>query len=621
MTSSGSPSEHTAGIVSSFHEAQEEDDLIRRLKVKVGIIPEDRMLEEGEHSKFKALLQKDKFEITEEQLEETIEEVVQKEHRNPHWNALLSKMLSVSCAFFAQEMLRGPPQPPYNGRFMVADHHMEWDRLLNESRLCVLAPRDHSKTFFFDFAYPIWKAWKHPGQSGFIFSASQEQAERILGDIKYELESNPKLQWLVPSRMDRWGVRQIRLSNGHRIYARGFGTKVRGAHPIWITVDDGLNDETAYSELVRTKQNDYFFTAISNMIVPEGQIIVVGTPFAVGDLYAELRENQEYLYRAYPAESNPGQPNNTALWSDRYSLDDLARKKREIGAVRYTREFLLQPMSDEMSLFPMHLFKGEQVEQFNLTLGMPLAFWKEAGVQIYMGVDFAMSSSVEADYTVVWTMGTDKFGNRWLIDIQRKKGLPYQEQLSLINQVARKYDPALIFLEDNQMQRIFGDELIRTSDLPIKKFTTGTQKHSLDKGVPSLRILLENGKFRIPRGDANSVELTDIWIEEMRNFTWDSGKLVSIGSHDDTVMALWICDQAIKQGGFQFSFGDEDDIDVSPQAVAALMKELLGEEESPESESPESDGGNGQGGGNGSGASGNLVDDDLYTLPIGTKWG
>jgi len=116
----------------------------------------------------------------------------------------------------------------------------------------------------------------------------------------------------------------------------------------------------------------------------------------------------------------------------------------------------------------------------------------------------------------------------------------------------------MIFLEDNQMQRIFGDELIRTSDLPIHKFTTGVQKHSLDKGLPSLRVLLENRKFRIPRGDAHSVEMTDLWISEMQAMTWDKGKIVSVGAHDDLVMGNWICDQCIRHGGFQFSFGDDD---------------------------------------------------------------
>jgi hypothetical protein len=163
--------------------------------------------------------------------------------------------------------------------------------------------------------------------------------------------------------------------------------------------------------------------------------------------------------------------------------------------------------------------------------------------------------------------------------MQREKGLAFQDQLSLINTVARRYDPALIFLEDNQMQRIFGDELIRTSDLPIKKFTTGVQKNSLDKGVPSLRVLLENKKVRIPRGDKRSVEMTDLWIDEMRGFTWVDGKLQSVEAHDDTVMAFWICDQAIRQGGFEFTFGDEyDDVDED-----ALMAELMGETPDPNS--------------------------------------
>ena len=70
-------------------------------------------------------------------------------------------------------------------------------------------------------------------------------------------------------------------------------------------------------------------------------------------------------------------------------------------------------------------------------------------------------------------------------------------------------------------------------------------------------MLLENGKFRIPRGDKRSVEITNLWIEEMRSFTWVEGALRSVGTHDDTVMSLWIADQAIRAGGFSFDFGDD----------------------------------------------------------------
>lgn len=930
-----------------------ESELAGRIQVKVKQLPpSSEVFEPKTLEGVSALFLESQVEdITEEELDERVNFSVGSDTADPHWNQMTAQLIQSSCAFTAQELLTGPNEAPYFGKFLVGDHHLEWDELIaKHKRICILAARDHGKTYFMDFAYPIWKIITQPRGSGFIFSSTQEQAERILTDIRTEIETNPKLQYLIPKFKDKWGSRHIRCSNGHRIYARGFGTRVRGAHPNWIVVDDSLNDETAYSELVRNKQKDYFYTAITNMIVPSGQIIVIGTPFHAADLYADLKENPEYHFSSYPAETSPGKPGNTALWEDRYDLDYLAKRKAEIGSIRYTREFLCckpgtyietikgaipiedikegtivlthkgnwekvvktfshkfsgnlikikgelevtpnhpiytqdewvnanelipadqvtfpkpkvtgdalvtldfagktkvpylytkdkkriyargsakqlpsgsvgrggkksipsqvlidedllylfglwiaegftsggklatfcfgyselgtlvkrsveiikdkfgleakvvelkargsalvqvgnrfisdffdrefkrgagnkrvpqwlknlspellwsfilgyidgdghvdvdttarvssvspmllkdirfllarcgifsnmrlarkgglgciegrpvnfrdswilsitgggyhavksrklpsrdfnwsrvhtslgevpyegavynievandnsyvadgvavhncEPVSDEMSLFPLHLFKGTDVEHFNMTLGMPYDFWNEAGVQIYMGVDFAMSTNVEADYTVVWVVGVDGKGNRWLIDMHRAKGLPYQEQLSLINTLGRKYQPALIFLEDNQMQRIFGDELIRTSDLPIKKFTTGVQKNSLDKGVPSLRVLLENGKFRIPRGDASTVQKVDTWIEEMRSITFIDGKIQSVGSHDDTVMALWICDQAIRQGGFQFTFGGESDYaDTSKEKQEALFRELTGED-------------------------------------------
>lgn len=547
--------------------------------------------------------------------------------------AIAQQMMVASPAFFAQQVLTGPPDPPYNGRFLISEHHEEWDDLVaTHNRLCILAPRDHGKTFFFDFAVPIWRAVTRPGVSGFIFSATQDQAIRILGDIKAEVESNPKLQYLYPSRAAgrRWSSTVAEFSNGHTIYARGFGTRVRGAHPFYAIVDDGLNDDDMYSPMVRRKNIDYFFSAISNMIVPGGQLIVVGTPFHQADLYGDLSQNEMYKHAKYQAMSKSGKP----LWPDRYDKKRLADKRKEIGSVRFTREFQCEPIADDMSLFPEYLFKGQHIEQMTMTLGMPLEVWEAAGVKsMFMGVDFAMSSSVEADYTVIWVMGMDGNGNRWVVDIVRGRGLPYQAQLSKINEVARKYDVGLIFLESNQAQRVFGDELIRTTDLPIHLHHTGVEKHALDKGVPSLRILLENGKFRIPRGDKRSIEMTNIWIEEMRSFTWAEGKLQSVGTHDDTVMACWICDQACKRGGFSFDFGDDiepgddyamDDYEGMHAPVDPDTDYLHGLEKTIARLEHENKG-NGKNGKNGSNgkdltdgtlgeASGNLIDDD-YALP------
>lgn len=546
--------------------------------------------------------------LTDEVLDSAVEFSVEYEDNDDEWAASYEDMLRESCAFFASEMLQGPPQPPYNGRFLISDHHQEWDDLVVEhERLCILAPRDHGKTFFFDFAYPIWKAAYKPGGKGYIFSATQDQAVRILEDIKEEIESNPKLQFLNPANKSKnWSKTQITLANGHKIYARGYGTKIRGAHPDWIVIDDGLNDEDAYSELVRQKHIDYFYTAITNMIVPGGQIIVVGTPFHAADLYADLEKNETYYFKKYPAVDKK---TGAALWPERYcaseagrlSLKDsgiivesLEKRSREIGSVRFTREFMCEPISDEMSLFPEKLFRGSPTEQLLVCMGQKRSYYAGIGItSFYVGVDFAISASTSADYTVVFVMGVDANGNRWVVDILRHKGLGYQQQISLIHAVSMKYDPDIIFLESNQMQRIFGDELIRTSGLPIHKFiTTGSgkktvkhpsgntitqNKNSLEGGVPALRVLLENGKFRIPRGDAESVEKSEIWIQEMKHFTWLEGKLQGVGSHDDCVMACWICDQAVKRGGFKFSTGDEDDLEGLD--FDAFLAEQTGEDE------------------------------------------
>lgn len=552
------------------------------------------------------------FDATEEEILEA--SVVTSEGADAPWDEFTLSMMQASVAFFAQEVLSGPPEPPYNGRFLVGEHHEDWDRLVvKHDRLCILAPRDHGKTFFWDFAYPLWKCVMMPNGIGFIFSATQPQAERILSDIKNELETNPRLRWLVPTRKEQWSSTSIRLANGHRIYARGFGTKVRGAHPNWIVVDDGLNDETAYSETVRKKQVDYFFTAITNMCVPGGQIIVVGTPFHVDDLYGELERNPEYEFKRYQAWD---EKLKVPLWPDRYNKQRLESRRREIGGIRFAREFQCVPVADDMSLFPSYLFQGQPTEQYAVSLGLPRKYWDELGVQAYMGVDFALSSTVQADYTVIWTMGTDKQGNRWIIDIQRAHGLAYQRQLSLIVAVAQRYNPALIFLEANQMQRIFGDELIRTTDLPIKKFITGVQKNTLDKGVPSLRVLLENGKFRIPRGDQHSVEMTDAWVKEMHSFTYANGKLQSVGGHDDMVMACWICDQAIRQGGFTYSFDGEEEKD-GKSLDDLLAEQTAAPDLAPMTSEPKDENGERKP----TQASGNIFDDDddgkLSGLPIG----
>lgn len=153
---------------------------------------------------------------------------------------------------------------------------------------------------------------------------------------------------------------------------------------------------------------------------------------------------------------------------------------------------------------------------------------------IFTGVDLALSSSIGADYTVITTIGIDKDKNRRIFDIRRFKGRSMSDQLREIQDVYYNLRPQKIFVEDNQFQRVFKDELVRHTDMPVEGFTTTARnKNSLEKGIPSLQILFENGKFIIPRKTERDRRITDVLINELQCFTYVNGKLAGLGSHDD----------------------------------------------------------------------------------------
>ena len=304
------------------------------------------------------------------------------------------------------------------------------------------------------------------------------------------------------------------------------------------------------------------------MVHRRKQLIVVGTPLHALDLYSVLRDSGEYEFRTYPAEDDDGVP----LWPERYSRSDLDAKKREIGSARYAREFLAVPLTDEASLFPSTLFAGPEV-RLPYVLGLGASYWDGRNCPRYTGVDIAMSAETGGDYFVIFTVAVDDSGNRWIANIRRGKGWSFTKQLDAIKEEYYLMRSEIIFIEANQMQRVWTDEIARTSDLPVRKFFTSgmggrqplnawkkaatnivVNKNHLDRGVPSLRIPLEHRKWRIPRGNEYSIEMTDLWIGEMGSVGWHDGKVVSVGKHDDLLMAGWMSEMAVRLYGAHTSW-------------------------------------------------------------------
>lgn len=423
-------------------------------------------------------------------------------------------------------------------------------------------------------ALPIWEGWRRPGCVIVIFSETQPQAEQQLGKLKDEVENNPRLAHLVDSAV--WSATKIRFTNGTTIYARGFGSKVRGMHPHLIVCDDIVSEAAAYSQLIRDRQATTFFSAVRNMLVPNGTMVVAGTPQSADDLYGRLAKTPGWYFVRYQAVDKDG----SILFPERYDRKRLHERKTEIGEIRFAREYLGLPVSSGMSLFPDELVSGEPFLHSASRLGMFLedgsparAWWVARGVdRFYAGVDIAISSNVGTDFFVIFVVGLDAQGNRWVVDIHHQHGMDYKAQKAKIREVAKVWRVEIVTIESNMAQKIYGQELIQDTDIPVHCHQTGAEKHSLEKGIPSLRVLFENRKYRCPRGDDESIVQTNAWIDEIQAWTFADGKVVSVGRHDDIAMAQWLCEIAIQRGeSFSFAFGE--------QAGDAEAAKLLEEEE------------------------------------------
>lgn len=448
----------------------------------------------------------------------------------------LAPLIQASPLLFAQLCLKGPEMAPFNGRLLFSPFHYQWEKIIvSKLRFVIKAGRATGKSYIGTIVHSLWRLATQPGIQIYIFSGTEFGAQRMLEEIKLEIENNPKLRWLYPDSQGRkWTATQIRTSNGGHLVAKGMLTRVRGAHPDVVIADDILTDEDGWSAAKRAKTEDYFYSTMTNMLLPHGQLACLGTPQSAQDLIANLEANDAYFSGTYPALDN----NNKSTWSEVYSDVYLLDLEKEIGTVRFARERRCMPVSEESSLFPRSMFMQGDIMQPHALLGAPEQSWRTLGIHsFYIGVDFAFSASTSADYFIVFVLGVDQNGNRWVVDIDRRRGISFSEQKNRIVSMGRKYPCVVMHLESNQAQRIAADELKRSTDLPIKHFVTTAEKHSLTHGLPAIRMLLENQKFRIPRGDQRSVELTDVFIDEASNFTWQDGKAMSVGNHDDTVMA------------------------------------------------------------------------------------
>ncbi|MFP4142185.1 MAG: hypothetical protein ACLFT7_02435, partial [Thermoplasmata archaeon] len=423
------------------------------------------------------------------------------------------------------------------------------ETVMENDRVLFLAPRDHAKSTLFSFIYPLYRIVLNRNIRISLVSDTQTQAYKFIKAVRFELENNDKLvEDFGEFEGDNWQKSQFTVQreiNYKDPTMAGFGlnSSKLGDRADLIICDDIINKDVCLTSARRKKASRWYFEVLTNFLEEDGgQMITIGTRQHEKDLYKEIMDKPTYVSKVYRAVKD----DDRVLWPQKWTYDKLMDRKKEIGSLAFARQFQNEITSEGSSVFPEKLLEP----LLNREAGMVNPFgerprWLKK-YRLFMGVDLASSAAVGADYVVLVTVGVDEDKNRKLLHVWRDKGVPFQKQIDEIIRLDEFFDYERIVIESNQYQSILPSTLKEETDLPIMSYQTGAEKHTEDVGVPSLRILFENGKYEFPYGEECREEV-DTLLGELNGLAWDEGKLITTAAHKDTVMALWLAEKGIDE--------------------------------------------------------------------------
>jgi len=234
----------------------------------------------------------------------------------------------------------------------------------------------------------------------------------------------------------------------------------------------------------------------------------------------------DYEGQAWFMSTPKGQNDFYELWQKATNDNEWARFNAPTSANPFIKQSEIDAMQSEM---PELQFRQEIMAEFVTMSGtlcksdwlkyMPMPSPQQL-VQITMGVDLAISTKEEADFTAIAVLGKLRDGETVILDVFRFKGSFHQQQQE-IKRMAAKWSPRIIAIETVQYQAAVVQELMRTTSLPVIGVTP--DKDKVTRMLPVLSRY-EHGHLYHAQGLNNDYEA------ELLAFPY--------GKHDDMVDAV-----------------------------------------------------------------------------------
>ncbi len=480
---------------------------------------------------------------------------------------VLFEMQREACA---EQIARARTDPNFRCEWCFTDqsgqplvqyrHHREWQSLAAEhDRLVMWFPVGHGKTTQAKMTLCALLG-EHPDRQYAYVSSKAKQAQKTIGAVKREIESNERLRMVYPNlrpqishltrAREEWGNTAIRIAGcppGTRdpsLSAFGMDGQILGTRLHGAILDNILDDANTMNSDQRKKILNRIKNEIMNRIDKHGFLWVIDTAWYVDDALHELANLPGWHSIKFDAEQ--GFDQDETLWPVLFDRQRLDFKLGEMGQTAYDRSYRNKPWSESMRHFKDEFWDScygrcqwlDEWDTVNL----------DSQITLRTGVDLAIRTGEQHDLTSFATVAYSGHRRKLVnIEAQRIEGPAI---LSKIVSVYRRFHApvnnaggdAMFIVEDNAAQNYIvqmvrdaaimkakGLTLAEAGDIRIVGRTTTATKRDSQLGIPAIAAGIEMGRWDFPVH--NQVKQLR---EEMKVWTPDAKH------YGDRLMSLWI---------------------------------------------------------------------------------
>ena len=231
-------------------------------------------------------------------------------------------------------------------------------------------PPRHSKSSMITEAFPLWLIFHNPNLNILVVSNSGGLSEKF-GIALRELvrEYGPEFNVVLSDVKSSSTYLMFADPEGNlysgSIRLVGAGGSITGQDVDYLIIDDpyeGFHDITP-GQL--DKKINWFKTIIEQRLEPHSRMVILHTRWHSLDLQGYLKENaaSEYEFITFPAIL----PNGKPLWEERYTIEELEKKRESLGPRLFNSIYQQEPLDDTGDFFDTNIIQWKSPSDYTYT--------------------------------------------------------------------------------------------------------------------------------------------------------------------------------------------------------------------------------------------------------------